>query len=318
MVALTVTVGHGWAVALAVVGAALFGLASVRQHTAVRATVTGTGRGFRHHRDDLRRLLRDPAWLIGTVQGIVAGGMHVVALALAPITLIQPIGVLAVPVTVAATSLTAHRRPSHRQVVGALASVAGIAVLTVLLLTPAVRPLVLPPWWLVALTIGVTVGLSAAVTVSAARGPALLRCVLLACAAAVLFGFTSILIRLIGHIVSTGAIVTELPLLLTAIVGVALALPVGLWAMQRAYLSGSPHVVICCLTLLDPLTAVGGGGLLLQDGVAANGATLIAVAVCVLVATLGVILLSTEYPAPAAGSEAAGQAVVPGVSASSR
>lgn len=291
-----VTVGHVWAVALAVVGAGLFGLAAVRQHTAVRATVTGTGRGVRHHLNALRQLLRHPGWLVGSVQGIVAGCMHVVALALAPITLIQPIGVLAVPVTVVATSIKRRQRPGWRQVAGALASVAGIAVLTVLLLTPTVQPLVLPPWWLVAAVVAVAVGLSVAALLSPARGPALLRCIVLASAAAVLFGLNSVLIRLTVHIVEGDMIGSQVPLLVTAALGFAIALPVGLWAMQSAYLSGSPHVVICCLTLLDPLAAVVGGDLLLQDGVAVTGMTLVAVGACVFVATLGVVLLSAEYP----------------------
>jgi hypothetical protein len=288
-----------------VAGAVLFGLAAVRQHTAVRATMTGTGRGVRYHLGALRRLLRHPGWLVGSVQGLVAGGMHVVALGLAPITLIQPIGVLAVPVTVVATSLKTRRRPSRRQIVGSLASVGGIAVLTVLLLTPTVQPLVLPPWWLIAAVVAVTVGLSVAATLSPARGPALLRCIVLASAAAVLFGLNSVLIRMALHIVEADQVGEQVPLLVAAALGLATALPVGLWAMQSAYVSGSPHVVICCLTLLDPLTAVVGGDLLLQDGVAVPAATVVAVGVSVLVATLGVVLLSAEYPVERADAKSA-------------
>jgi hypothetical protein len=146
----------------------------------------------------------------------------------------------------------------------------------------------------------VTVGLSAAATLSPAGGPALLRCIVLATAAAVLFGLNSVLIRMALHIVEADMIGDQVPLMVTAALGLAIALPVGLWAMQSAYVSGSPHVVICCLTLLDPLTAVVGGDLLLQDGVAVTGMTVVAVGVSVLVATLGVVLLSAEYPVEAA------------------
>lgn len=297
MVDLTAFQGHHvLAVAVAAVGAVLFGLASVRQHGSVQQTLNPDESGFRDQARALGRLVRQPSWLIGSVQSTVAAGLHVVALALAPITLVQPVGVLAVPVTVVATAIRSKRRPSRRQVIGAVLSVAGIAVLTVLLLAPSVQPLVLPSWGVVAATVVVTVGATAALTVSSAKGPRLLRCVALATGSAVLFGLNSILIRMIGHIVSTDAMGDELALLVCSVSGLVLGLAVGSWAMQAAFLSGSPHVVICCLTLVDPLTAVGGGYLLLQDGVAASPGILVVVAGCALLAAAGVVLLSAEYP----------------------
>ena len=92
------------AVLLATVGAVLFGLAAVRQHGAVRAGAEATEDG-RHGARAMLRLVRDRSWLAGAVQAVVAGGTHVVALALAPITLVQPVGVIAVPVTVVASAL---------------------------------------------------------------------------------------------------------------------------------------------------------------------------------------------------------------------
>ena len=76
---------------------------------------------------------------------------------------------MAVPITVVATSLKMRRQPSRRQVIGAIASVAGIAVLTVLLLTPAAQPLLLPPWWLIAGTVSLTVGLSSIWSIGGGR-----------------------------------------------------------------------------------------------------------------------------------------------------
>lgn len=288
---------HALAVALATVGAVLFGLAAIRQHGAVLDTMTGSRQGLRQNLRAFGRLVRQPTWLIGTLQGIVAGGLHVVALALAPITLVQPLGVLAVPVTVVASSLTCRQRPSRAQVWGSVLSVGGIALLTVLLLTPATQPVVLPAWGLLALTGGVSVGATVLAIATGARSPRLLRCVVLAGAAAVLFGLNSILIRILGHVLSTGRATTDLPVLVTAAVVLAVALPVGVWAMQSAYLTGSPHVVICCLTLLDPVTAVVGGWLLVDDGVAVTGWQLPLAVGCALLAAAGVVLLSREYPA---------------------
>lgn len=140
---------HLLAVGLAVLGAVLFGLAAVRQHGAVHEVVdVVTPAGPAVAGLDLsavRRLVRQPAWLLGAVQVTAAGACHLVALVLAPLTLVQPIGVLAVPVAVVGSAVAVGRWPGRGQVVGALLGVAGVAGLAVLLLAPADRTLAPPP-----------------------------------------------------------------------------------------------------------------------------------------------------------------------------
>jgi hypothetical protein len=283
------------AVLLAALGAVLFGLAAVRQHDAVQATMS-VQHGLAEHVRAFWSLVRQPAWLRGAGESAVAGGLHVVALALAPITLIQPIGVIAVPVTVVASALRTHRRPRPTQILGAGLSVVGIGVLTVLLIIPGATPLVLPGWGLVAGPLLVLVVGAVLAILSRGAWPPVIRCITLATAAAALFGLNSILIRTIGNIIKRGLVGAAGPVLWTSVLGLAVALPVGLWAMQSAYLSGSPHIVICVLTLVDPVSAVVGGHLLLHDGVAIGGLTLWAAVGCGVVAGFGVLLLSRDYP----------------------
>ncbi len=118
--AVPMTGADGVAVMLAALGAVLFGLATVRQHGAVQDTMPSDRRGLSATLKSFWNLIREPAWLIGRVQAIVAGGLHILALALAPITLVQPIGVLAVPVTVATTALKRRRRLSGAQITGSV------------------------------------------------------------------------------------------------------------------------------------------------------------------------------------------------------
>jgi Magnesium transporter NIPA len=304
--------GNVLAVAVAALGALFFGLASVRQHRAVRASVSS---GRTSVREQLRaglRLVRQPAWLIGAGQATLGGVLHVVALALAPITLVQPVGVLAVPVTVLASAVHRRRRPSRSQAVGTLLSVVGVAALTVVLLLPRARPATLPPWTTLATGVGVVL-VAAVVVVLVVRGvwaPALLRCVSRAVVAAVLFGLNSVMIRTLGEVVGgSSPTVDPTGLVVTSLVGLAVALPLGVWAMQSAYVFGSPQVVICCLTLIDPLAAVVGGRSLLQDGAAITGWTLTLAVACALVAAVGVVLLARDYPADPE-PEPAGRSVV--------
>ncbi|GAA3555880.1 hypothetical protein GCM10022197_08830 [Microlunatus spumicola] len=285
------------AVALAAAGALLFGLASVRQHDAVLASASGSPARttVRERVAAGLRLVRQPAWLLGAGQAGLGGGLHVVALTLAPVTLVQPVGVLAVPVTVLATALARRRRPSRTAVLGAALSVAGVAALTVVLLLPPVRAAALPTWGAVAAGGGSVVGAGLLLLLLLTRSwvPALPGCVGRAVVAAVLFGLVSVLVRTLGEVVGSRAGVPG-ALVVTAVFAVAVALPVGVGAMQSAYLLGAPQVVVCCLTLVDPLTAVVGGRTLLHDGAALSGTTLAAAACCAALAAVGVVLLSGD------------------------
>ncbi len=293
---MTLSPTHGWAVVLAALGAVLFGLSAVRHHGAMQVHVTSVHTSLTEHVRALGRLVRHPSWLIGWAQITVGGLLHIVALTLAPIILIQPVGVLAVPVTVVAYAIQRRRRPDLLQVIGSALSVIGIVALTLVLLTPDIEFVRLPRWEVQAATVAALVGAGLLVILAGGRVRPLVRCLSLAVIAAVLFGLNSILIRTVGAILPTGIEPPEVPLLVVSIIGFAAALPVGLWAMQSAYVSGSPHVVICCLTLMDPLAAVIGGRLLLHDGATISGPVLLLVVLCALIAAAGVVLLSIEYP----------------------
>jgi len=73
------------------------------------------------------------------------------------------------------------------------------------------------------------------------------------------------------------------------------AMIVGGWSIQQAYASGPADVVISCLTVGDPLTAVILGSLLLGEGAQLTPATSIAMVCCALAAAAGVRLLAKHH-----------------------
>ena len=288
---------HLVAVLLAVVGAVLLGLAAVRQHGAVQHAVALDGGGPRQSLRSFRRMVRRPSWLLGILQGFAGGGLHIVALTLAPIALVQPIGVIAVPVTAIASAIKHRRRPNPRQIIGTLVSLASVSAMTAVLLVPsATGVVVLPSVPSVIVTVAVAIGIALAVVRSGPGTRPLIRSTALAATAAGLFGLTSVLVRTVGTILHSGAPTADLPLLIVALSGMALTLPIGFWAMQTAYVSGSPQVVVCCMTLIDPVTAAVGGRLLLQEGAALTSAILWAAVGCGFLAAVGVVLLSGKDP----------------------
>ncbi|MCW2809629.1 MAG: integral rane protein, partial [Friedmanniella sp.] len=284
------------AVVLAAAGAVLFGFAAIRQHGIVDSSARGEGRRSLS-RSMVREVVRHPDWLLGAAQGVAAIVLHTVALAFGPISLIQPVGVLAVPVTVAAESVRARRRPTRSAVLGAALSVLGIIALTLVLLAPeSAVTVTVPGLRLVLVTVAVTLLLSLAVTALTRRASLPVRCTTLALTAATLFGLTSPLLRVIGHLVASGAAHGHLLLIAANVAGIALAAPLGMWLMQTAYVAGSPQVVICCLTLGDPVVAVAVGRLLLAEGAGLSVVTVVVALGCGLVAAVGVLLLSRSYP----------------------
>ena len=287
------TTRHGLAVVLAVLAATLFGLGAVRQHGAVKRAFTGEphGRGL----PALLRLVRSRAWLLGSAQATVASGLHVVALALAPIALVQPVGVLAVPVTVVAAARTERQWPSRRDVAGSLLSVLSIVGLTLLLLhaaRAAERAVRLPTLTRVGTTVVVLLVAGVLAGLLRNRLPRAVSAPVLACAAAVLFALTTVLLRIVGFTVLAGIAGPDAVLCLEALVGTALAGMLGVWLMHTAYGTGSPHAVVCCLTLVDPVAAVAGGSLLLHEDATLSGPSMTAAVVCAVLAAVGVVLLS--------------------------
>ncbi|GAA1136583.1 glycosyltransferase [Nesterenkonia lutea] len=266
------------AIGLAVAGACCFAGTVLLQHRAVhQATPGGEGRAL--GLPAVRKILSTPGWYLGIGLAGLGAGLHVLALTMAPLAVIQPIGVLTLVLTVlfAGTALT---RAVLTALVLSVTGVTGFVALSAMTTDADLpAPDLLSAQWAV---------LGAAGLVAAARytrGRA--QCLFLALATAVLFGFTSALIR--------AAAVAPLPGGMVALVlaEAAVAVLVGVWLLHQAYASGPAAVVAGATTIVDPLSAV-------LIGVFAYGemtpGQLAGMAVPGAVAVAGLVLLSRAVP----------------------
>lgn len=266
------------AIVLAAVAACCFAGTVHLQHSAVHQATTGPVLRLR----SVRTILRSPGWYAGLGLAGLGAVLHILALTMAPIAVVQPIGVLTLVLTVllARTKLT---RSVITAVVMSVAGLIGFVVLSAVATNTALpAPDLASAQWAVLGAAGLTV--AARYTRDRAR------CLVLALATAVLFGFTSALVRAAAVAPLTGELAV---LVIAEAVAAVLA---GVWLLHQAYASGPAAIVAGATTIVDPFVAV-------LIGVFAYGemtpGQLAGMAVPGVVAVAGLVMLARTVPSPA-------------------
>jgi hypothetical protein len=267
---------------LALAGAVLNGLGALWQNTAVRDKQDGKLVRL----GALLDLLHNRRWLMGQLAVIVGSALHFGALAFAPVTVIQPIGVLAVAVTTIASARRDRTNPTIGTWLALLAVVLGIGGFTSLAATNAQATSVSDS---TAVLIAVIVGLLLMVLgLIGSVGHGLVRCLAFAAGGGVVFGFSSVVVRLAALSIEHRNL-ADFPT--GSLIGAILAIPVAVWFIQQAHASGPPGVVVAALTLVDPVVAIGIGYVALGEGAKTSDVATVAEAVCFLVAAAGIVML---------------------------
>ncbi|RPF22635.1 hypothetical protein EDD34_3303 [Myceligenerans xiligouense] len=295
------------AVGLTLLGAVCFAAASVLQHHAVTTTEHPDApdgdspepvvapAGARHlNGRHLLAIIRRRRWLQGA--GLAGAGslVHAVALLLAPLRVVQPVGVLAVPLAVLMSAWKTRTTPSRGVLVGTALTVAGVVVFVVASVGSATTD---TPSATATLTAGVVIGgivalLGFAGMARSGRGP--LRCLALAGAVAAAYGLLSALVRVAAQAAASEGILS--PFVLGCVAGALVAFLVGAWLVQHAFHAGAPEIVIACLTVGDPLVAVVLGAVLLGEGSATPLGAWVLLGTAGLTAAAGVLTLAHHHP----------------------
>lgn len=271
-----------WAVLIAVAGAFTLALGSAMQERdAVRAPGHRVARaGFLLH------LVRQPRWLVGSVAAVLGACLHLVALSGAPLTIIQPIGVTGLLFAIVLSALFTRRRVGVGQIVAGVAVMVGLV--GVLWLFPHSSDTPLLPTSVALVLTGATLGLGAAVYLTAHWMPDGARGIMLALAGGTAMGTTSGLARVItagAHEDWTSVVSWLTPLaFVTAVFGALL--------MQNAYRTGHFSAAYATLLITDPVVGVGIGALLLGEGVPETLPAQIAAAAFAALAIAGTVSLA--------------------------
>lgn len=280
------------AVACAVVAAFFLAFGAQRQGTAVQSNTGGLalgGTGF-------LRLLRNPRWVLGLLLLGAGMALNVVALSLGTLTVIQPIGAIALVITTVVNSRDQGIRLNRATVVAISVCVTGSALFVLMAVN------VVSENTHVRESEELTVVMLLAVVIVIFGGSLVLfkrrlKAFFFILGAGVLFGFVAVLTRIISRQVFDPNGLFLLNVQWYSIIAIAAAGGLGSWLVQSAYASGPPDLVIAGLTVIDPMIGIAIGITILGE-LRPDVPPVVAISMAgsALLAIVGVVALSRHHP----------------------
>ncbi|MFC8564447.1 DMT family transporter [Streptomyces sp. NPDC057245] len=233
--------------------------------------------------------LRRPAWWAAVALNGLGGLLHVVALALGPLSLVQPLGALTIVFALPMAALFVGRRAGATAWRGALMATVGLAGLLALVGASDAQSLnTAQRVGAAVVTGGVVVALMVAGR-AVHRHPAV-RSILLATASGIAFGMSSVFTKTVAVDWTGGVSAGDLPSL--AVIGVLAT--AGMVLSQASYRGAGLAAPLATLTVVNPVVAAV-VGITMFGETFRYGTTGTALALsCGVVAAGGLILLTTE------------------------
>ncbi|MFE4079638.1 DMT family transporter [Paenarthrobacter sp. YIM B13468] len=280
------------AVFLAVLGAFFLAIGAQRQGSAVKADTGGlalSSNGF-------LRLLRNPRWMLGLLLLCLGMVMNAIALVSAPLTVVQPIGAIALVITTVVNAKDQGLSINRATVVAITACVTGSALFVLLAVnvTQENHHVNAEDELTIVLLLALAVGLFGTLAVVFKHRMSAFIYIL---GAGVLFGFVAVLTRIIGkHLLDPNGLFL-LNVQWYTLIAIAAAGGLGSWFVQSAYSGGPPDLVIAGLTVVDPMVGIAIGIVILGElRPDVQPVMAISMAAAASLAIVGVIALSRHHP----------------------
>lgn len=280
------------AVTAAIAGAFFLAFGTQRQSSAVRASAGGldvTGWG-------MLRLFRTPRWVLGLVLLAMGMSLNVYALASAPLTVVQPIGAIALVITTVVNAREHHIKMNRPTILAIIACMVGSAAFVFLAIEVSAEEhkITSGQELLTILILAIAVAVFGGAVV---LFPHRLGAFFYILGAGILFGFVAVLVRTISVSLldPNGRFLANVSWY--SILAVVVAGLLGSYFVQNAYSKGPPDLVIAGLTVIDPIVGISIGIAILGE-LDPNVQPAIALSMvgagCI--AIVGVIALSRHHP----------------------
>jgi Cation transport ATPase len=274
--------------------------AALQQHGVAKA-----GAGTNHRRTgslgfgQLIALMHRPSWLLGTLMLALAIVFQLFSLYLAPLTVVQPLGAIALVITALITGRTTKTRLKAASIRAIVCCVGGVGLfVTIAALTTTTVPITDAQLLIVLIILVV-------VLAALGLGFSLLRRrfgrMFYVIGAGALFGFVATLAKTLITRIQTIVndhfhLTTADWLTIVCLIGLITAAILGTYFVQTAYSTGSPDLVVAGLTVIDPLVGVTIGIVVLGEAATAPLWAGLVFAVAGAIAIYGVIRLARQQP----------------------
>src|SRR5690349_19498464 len=182
---------------LGVASATVYGASIVAQHRSAQDTSTRSGMA---NAGGLRRLLRDPRWLLSMCGDFVGFVLQIAALSAGAVVYVQPLVVLMLPVALLVGSLTGGPRPRLGGYLASLSVVAGLGAFLALIGRPG-EPEVPQSRYLL-LTVAVELLAGALLFLAVVRCRGIVRGAVYGAVAGVFFGTLGVYVDALSDVVS--------------------------------------------------------------------------------------------------------------------
>lgn len=248
------------------------------------------GRGSLNLKQVLSLLYR-PRWLGGLGMMIVGVILQLVALSLAPLIVVQPIGAIALIITPLLNAKINKTKLDTKTWLAIGLTTLGIGAFVAQATGVAKESKLTDANLLEVLgaLIAILIALGLWFVLSGKRAKALTFVL----GAGVLYGFVATLAKVVIQRVYQSEFEWLTVLCLIALIGAVL---LGGWFVQNAYASGPPDLVIAGLTVIDPIVAVSIGIVVLGEAKQAGIQTIIGFAIAAAIAVIGVFRLAKVHP----------------------
>ncbi len=282
------------AVLLAVVASISFASGASAQHLGVDRALGSQDPDRRLGLAHIKVLLKTPMWVFGLLLVALGACIHIIAVYLAPITVVQPIGILAVIWSVLIAARLNRTAPTRTMWAAVICSVVGIVFFTVLSTRHAANSRSAS---IQAMVVTTAVVWAVALVFAAVGwlGPRWIRNLAWSWGGSVLYGLGTGYMKIMTVVLRDHQVFTG-PEFWGAGLGLILAYGVGGWFIQQGYASGPAEVVVGSMTTIDPLAAVAVGLVVLGEGALLSPGVAVGMALAGAMAAGGVAVLSRFHP----------------------
>lgn len=282
------------AVILVLIGSFCFALSAHFQHRVVDSQLDGNAHKKRMTLRALQRAIRQPRWVAGLILLGASFVLQLVAISMAPVSVVQPLGLLAFPWSVLlaayATKTPVPPRTQLAVVVTVLATLAFTLVTSVY--ASAAPNLVIGRVVIGAL---VVYGVALLFGTLGARGSFGWRCLFWSSGGALFYGLEAALVKsLIEYI--PGNDWPFAPAIWAIVVALILGAVTAGWLIQQGYATGPAELVVGSMTVTSPVVAVVFGILVLGEGALITRGPVALMVGLGLVAVGGVVALTRFHP----------------------